>query len=145
MLEGDDGVGQLVVAEGVFSPLTQCPDPRLQHRVVWRCERKLVDDHAGQRRPANVDALPETVGAQQHRVARRPEFIQQPAARRRALNHQGIVKPAPQQLRGPLQGAVTGKQDKGPSPARLDDRHRGIYHGARVVRGIGHGHGLRQV
>src|SRR5204863_6131776 len=50
-------------------------DARLDQRIVGRRERKLVDDHALERLARNVDALPEALRADEHRMRRVEEAL----------------------------------------------------------------------
>ena len=106
--------------------------------IVGRGERQLLDDHQPQRVAFDVDALPETRGAEQHGVARLAEAAQQLLARRLALHQQRKVAelgPAvAQQLRRALQGAMAGEQHEGAAGRGFDQRHRHVDHRVRVRR-----------
>src|SRR3546814_6054288 len=60
-----------------FSDLADRVEPGLEHRVVGRGKRQLVDHHHAQRVAGHVHALAEAGRAQQHAVARLAEALQQ--------------------------------------------------------------------
>jgi len=66
LFEFDDGFWELVVAERVAAFFADCVEASFEEGVVGDGERQLGDDHGLQRVARHVDALPETVGAEQH-------------------------------------------------------------------------------
>src|SRR5690606_14863235 len=69
LLERDHRLRQLFVAERVAAGAADRLQPRLEHRVVGRGERQLVDHHHAQRLTGHVHALAEAGRPQQYAVA----------------------------------------------------------------------------
>src|SRR5205085_12613368 len=67
-------------------------NPGSRDRIARRRERQLVDDHAAQRFPYDVHALPETGGCEKHAVRCFTELPEELGPRRRALNEHGILE-----------------------------------------------------
>src|SRR5262245_64071585 len=70
LLEGEDGEGDLVLAERVAASRADGVDAGRRDRIAGRGERQLVDDHATERLADDVDALPEARRGEQHRMRR---------------------------------------------------------------------------
>ena len=68
LFEFDDGFGQLVVAERVAAGCADRFEAGFEQRMIGHGERQLGDDHGLQRVARHVDALPEAVGAEEHRA-----------------------------------------------------------------------------
>ena len=117
LLERDHRLRQLLVAERIAAGAAHRFQPRLEHRIVGRGERQLVDHHHAQRVAGHVHAFAETRGAQQHAVAGFAESLQQHVARRIAL-HEQRPRAVAQRLGGFAQGAVRGEQQERAAAAR---------------------------
>src|SRR5688572_32425692 len=89
LLERHHRLRHLFVEEWVAALRTYRIEPGLEQRIVGDREWQLVDDHHAKRVAPDVDALPETAGAKQYRVARIAEGAQKPVARRLALHEDG--------------------------------------------------------
>ena len=125
LLERDHRLRQLLVAEGIAAGAAHRIQPRLEHRIVRRRERQLVDHHHAQRFAGDIDAFAETRRPQQHAVAGFAETLQQHVAGRVAL-HEQRPRPAAQGLGGFAQRAMRGEQHEG-APGR------GFEHGPQRI------------
>ena len=106
----------------------------MQHRIVGRGERQLVDHHHAQRLAGHVHALPETGRAQQHAVAGLAEVLQQLVARRGALHEQRPRHAVGQQLGRALQRAMRGEQQERAALGGFQHRQHRIDDALGVVR-----------
>ena len=81
LFEGDDGVGDLVVEEGLATEGFDGLHAGFDDGVVGDGEGKAVDDDAGELLALHVDALPEAGGAEEDCVGRVAELLQEDVAR----------------------------------------------------------------
>ncbi len=86
LLQRDDRLRDLLFEERTAAAPLDRVQPRLQHGIVRRCERQLVDDDDRQRRAFDVHAFPEAAGPEQHSVAVLAKLRQQRFARPVTLN-----------------------------------------------------------
>ena len=84
--ELEHGRGEHVLAEPVAAERVDPLAARLDQRLVRSRERQLVDHEQRERLAGHVDPLPERRGGDEHRVDLLAEALEQPLARRLALD-----------------------------------------------------------
>ena len=128
LFEFDDGFWELVVAERVAAFFADCVEASFEEGVVGDGERQLGDDHGLQRVARHVDALPEAVGAQQHRPRILFELVEhlRPRGAVGLAQESQVARDEPGRERGrhPSQHVVAGEEHEraavGPAGVLLD-------------------------
>ena len=128
MLELQDRLRQLQFREGVAALRAEVLNARGEHGIVRRSERQLVDHHHGECPAAHVDAFPEGLAAEEHRVAERAKARQQLAARSRPLHEKRKTDPLAQQLVRAPQRPQRGKEQERAPSTRLENGQRRLDH-----------------
>src|SRR5690606_35947623 len=95
LLQRQDGLGELRVGERIAAGAADRIDASLDEGVARHRERQLVDDDETQRRPLDVDALPEARGPEQHGIAGLAKPLEQLAARAAPLHVDRPRRPVP--------------------------------------------------
>ena len=92
LLEFNDRFWKLVITEWISACRSNCFQSRLQQRLVGNTERQFGNDHVLQRVALNVDALPETIGAEQNTTRVAFKLIQKLCPRNTAaLNIESVL------------------------------------------------------
>src|SRR5882757_2397432 len=78
LLEGQRGLGKLIVAKRITAGGVQMLDARPHQGVVRRSEWQLLDDNETQRLALDVDTLPKAGRTQQHSIAIFAKLFEQP-------------------------------------------------------------------
>ena len=92
LLEGEDGLGDLVVEEGTAAGFFDGLHAGLDDGIGGDGEGQAVDDDATERFALHVDALPEAGGAEEDGVGRGAKLLKQGFARGVAVEKDGEIE-----------------------------------------------------
>ncbi len=141
LFEGDDGLRDLEVVEGVAAGGGDGVGAGLHDGVGGDGEGELVDDDAGELLALDVDALPEGGGAEEDGVGGVAELLEEDVARGGALHHERVGELGQQAVVELAHLGVGGEEAEGAAASDFQDA-ADLFGGLREEVGVA---GLRHV
>ena len=121
LFERDDGVGDLVVEEGLAAEGFDGVHAGLDDGVGGDGEGEAVDDDAGELLALDVDSLPEGGGAEEDGVGGVAELLQQDVARGGAVEEERVGELGEEALVDVAHLRVAGEEAEGAALGDLED------------------------
>ena len=145
LLEGDDGLWDLEVVEGVAAGGGDGVGAGLHDGVGGDGEGELVDDDAGELLALHVDTLPEGGGAEEDGVGGVAELLQKDVAGGGALHEERVGELGEEAVVELAHLGVAGEEAEGAAAGDFEDA-ADFFGGLREEVGVaGCGHGGREI